>query len=346
MPRSPGRYLFALLAAFALAGAEPEPAPTPPEQLPPAPVPVSTAEPEPSPPSEPPDKPSSDEKKDDKKDEEDAFRPRLRHGLNWIISHGRNHLDVIEWADRPDLFTLADLTAWPDDQKDYQLDGGLGFNVRWLAGPEGNGTGPRPPNLPPHVFDLYWHATWRQRWADGVTSELTILPGLYTDFGTTPTDSFRCPAVALFAFRLDPGLHLIAGAWYLQRDRVKVLPVAGLLYEPNDRWQFRLVFPEPKVSYQLASSADVWVYVRGEYGGGRWTVNDDFHHGDRLEYSDVRIAAGFEVGSMSRALCPNAKPGMVFAECGYVFDRSLSFTNGRPTTALPAGWMLSLGCTW
>ena len=37
---------------------------------------------------------------------------------------------------------------------------------------------------------------------------------------------------------------------------------------------------------------------------------------------------------MSRALCPQAHLGLAFAEVGYVFDRSLNFTNGRPTTAV------------
>jgi hypothetical protein len=295
----------------------------------------------------PPTPPTDEAKKDDAKKadkEDDGFRSRYRHSLLFIGGDGRKAFDVIEWASRPDLYTLGDLAAWPTE-KEYDFNGGLGFNMRWWSGPDGDAQ-TRVPNLPPQVYDLYFQATWRQRWADGIASEVTILPGLYTDFRTTPPDSFRIPGHAVASFRLAPDLHLVAGAQHLQRDRVKVLPIVGFLWEPDARWQWRLVFPEPKVSFRLAEKEDLWVYTRGEYGGGRWAYKDDAGHADQVEYSDVRVAVGFEWGNMAKSVCTKVPPSLGFVELGYVFDRRLEFTNGTPTQAIPRGWMVGLGCIW
>src|SRR5262249_53675774 len=160
------------------------------------------------------------------KPEEPTFRPRDRHAFNWIISSGLRRFDAIEWVSRPDLATLTDLAAWPVEN-DFDLNGGLNFNVRWWAGPKGDAATPVP-NLPPPVFDVNLHASWRQRWTDGITSEVTTLPGLYTDFRTTPPDSFRIPGFAVGVFRVTDELHLVGGVQHLQRNRIKVLPIGGL----------------------------------------------------------------------------------------------------------------------
>jgi hypothetical protein len=293
-----------------------------------------------------PDNPTPTDRSDnpETQSEEPTFQPRNRHSLNWIISGGSKRFDVIEWVSRPDLLTLADLTTWPIE-RDFDLDLGLNFNIRWWAGPQGDSNTPVP-NLPPRVYDLNLHASWRQRWSDGVTSEVTILPGLYTDFRTTPPDAFRVPGFAVGVFRLTPELHLVGGIQHLQRNRVKVLPIAGLLCEPDDRWQWRLVFPEPKLSYHLDSKSDVWIYARGEYGGGTWAYKNDFGRADRVEYSDIRVSVGFEWGGLTKALCPQVPIGTGFFEVGYVFDRLLNFAGPVPGTSVPEGWMIAFGSTW
>src|SRR5262249_8596205 len=119
---------------------------------------------------------SADEPEEDaKKCETDAslFCPRNRHALNFIYSRALKHFDIIGWASRPDLLTLADLTSWPQPS-DFDIDWGLNFNIRWWAGPHGDPQTPVP-NLPPRVYDLNLQFSWRQRWADGVATEVTLL---------------------------------------------------------------------------------------------------------------------------------------------------------------------------
>jgi hypothetical protein len=288
---------------------------------------------------------SAPPKGEDGKSDENGwlFCQRNRHALTGIMSYGRKHFDIIEWVSKPDLLTLADLTMWQAPHE-FDFDGWLNFNIHWWAGPQGDAN-TVVPNLPPRVYDLNLHLSWRQRWAEGIATEVTILPGLYTDFRTTPPDAFRIPGHAVGVYQLTPELHFVGGVQYLQRNHIKLLPVGGFLWEPDPRWQWRLVFPEPKISYHLDSSADVWVYARGEYGGGRWAYKDDFGHADHVEYSDMRVAVGFECGSLTRTLCPRIPLGTAFFEAGYVFNRNLNFTRGTPSMNLPPGWMISFGCT-
>jgi hypothetical protein len=137
----------------------------------------------------------------------------------------------------------------------------------------------------------------------------------------------------------------VAGVQYLQRNHVKVLPIAGVLWEPNDRLQCRLVFPEPKVTYRLSPEGGLLIYGRGEYGGGTWAYKLDGRF-DQAEYSDIRVAVGFEcdVGAVTR---PRRFPiATAFLEVGYVFNRQLRFTGGLPNQAAPPGWMISIGTIW
>lgn len=268
------------------------------------------------------------------------------HALQMILSRGDGRFNIIDWEERPRLDTLFGLADWTHEQS-YFFDVGVGFNIHWWSGPTGDGAAVMP-DLPPRVYDLYLDLVWRQLWSAGVSSEVRFLPGLYTDFRTTPPDAFRIPGHAIGVFSLTNDLHLAAGVMHLQRNRIKMLPVGGLLWQPTPRWQFQLVFPEPKISFLLDEQGTYCVYARGEYGGGRWSYKNDDGHAERVEYSDLRVAVGFEVlpkvdlPIISKWRLPNRS----FVEVGYVFQRQLHFTNGWPETKPTDGWLLSVGYVW
>lgn len=268
------------------------------------------------------------------------------HAFQMIFSRGANRFNIIDWEERPHLDALSGLADWCYDRC-YYFDFGLGFNIHWWSGPTGNGVG-FVPDLPPRVYDLYLDLIWRQSWADGISSEVRFQPGLYTDFRTTPPDSFRVPGHAIGVVRLGDGLQLAAGVMHLQRNDIKLLPVGGLLWQPTSRWQVQLLFPEPKISFQLDDEGTRSVYIRGEYGGGRWTYKDEREQSDRVEYSDFRVAVGFEVlPKVALPLISKLRmPDRSYIEVGYVFERRILFTNGLPQNQPPDGWMISLGHAW
>ncbi len=215
-----------------------------------------------------------------------------RNGLSFIGGAGPGRFNIIDWESRPNGDRYWWLGRWPIPE-DVQLYAGIGFNIHWWAGPVGDGAAPAP-NLPPQVFDLYLDLSWSQRWSDRLTTEIRARPGLYTDFRTTPPDAFRIPGEAIGVFQATPELYLVAGVQYLQRNDIQLLPVAGLLWQPAPRWELSLIFPEPKIAYELSTKQHLWGYVAGEYGGGRWTYKNDAGHSERVEYSNFRLVVGLE----------------------------------------------------
>ncbi|MDO5566755.1 MAG: hypothetical protein Q4G59_08870, partial [Planctomycetia bacterium] len=90
----------------------------------------------------------------------------------------------------------------------------------------------------------------------------------------------------------DGSFKATGGIKYLDRNRYKLLPVAGVIWTPNEKNVWRLVFPDPKLSHHLGKNneTDWWAYVCGDIGGGRWLIDagDTFN----IDYNDYRFGGG------------------------------------------------------
>jgi hypothetical protein len=269
-----------------------------------------------------------------------------RSSLSFVFGSGPGRFNMIDWESRPNADRFWWLGRWPE-KTDAQLYLGVGFNIHWWAGPVGEATGPPPPNRPPQVFDLYLDANWSQRWCECLTSQVRFRPGLYTDFRVTPPDAFRFPGEAVLAYQVQPNFFLVGGVQYLQRLDVQVLPVGGVLWQPTTRWEMTLVFPEPKIAYQLSTKHHIWGYVAGEYGGGRWAFKNELGHDEEVEYSDLRVTAGLEWREGPLGFTPLAQlKTRTFIEAGYIFDRHLRFNGPNPAFEPSSTWMLRFGTVW
>ena len=71
-----------------------------------------------------------------------------------------------------------------------------------------------------------------------------------------------------------PTLQFKPGIWYIDRVEIKLLPAGGVVWTPNPCSRYEIFFPAPKLAdlWSTVGNLNVWVYVRGEYGGGAWTV--------------------------------------------------------------------------
>ena len=133
-------------------------------------------------------------------------------------------------------------------------------------------------------------------------ADLGVRTGVWTDFQAVNSDSIRILGRGLGVISLSPRMDVLAGVWYLDRNRVKLLPAGGVHWKPNPEWDAYLVFPNPKVRKRFVNigSSQWWWYVAGEYGGGRWTVERD-PAGLRMRrptttstINDIRVIGGFE----------------------------------------------------
>ncbi len=70
-----------------------------------------------------------------------------------------------------------------------------------------------------------------------------------------------------------------------------------MVWTPNPASRYEIFFPAPKLAHLISTvgNHNVWAYVRGEYGGGAWTVERPVFGGnDEFEYDDIRVAVGLD----------------------------------------------------
>ena len=166
--------------------------------------------------------------------------------------------------------------------------------------------------------------------------------GVYSDFYSVTSQSLRFTGKGLAVVKLSPHMTLKAGVWYINRVNIKLLPAGGLVWTPNPDIYFDILFPNPKVAKRLTTwgNTEWWLYGRGEYGGGAWTVrrNSDIYNGnppynypsmshDLFEYDDIRIAVGLDFKTLRQL---NG-----YFEVGLACSRQLSYASGLPSNYYP-----------
>jgi hypothetical protein len=137
--------------------------------------------------------------------------------------------------------------------------------------------------------------------------------GAYSDFKKIDSDSLRYQGELVGKFRISQQFNIIAGGRYMDRQRYKLLPVAGFEWMPRDDWLFYIVFPKPKISKRIWSDGRItaWGYVQGELGGESWR----WQYTGKTDYNDIKIGVGcdFQWNNQING----------FVELGGSFDREL-----------------------
>jgi hypothetical protein len=231
--------------------------------------------------------------------------------------------------------TLA--AALPGDLAPVLFTPGLGGH--WWDGPAAERLPPGV-DLPTHVYDAYLDIGWRPRLARWLFVDLGVTPGLYTDLRDVPAEAFqmRGRGVAIVAF--SEQLQVVAGALYVNRNKTKVLPAGGVIWNPDEDTKLSMVFPAPKLSRRIFTARDVpwWVYLAGEFGGGRWAVERADGASDSIDYTDVRVILGLEW------TVPHGLKGHL--ETGYVFGRRVNFSSDTPDFHPRDTWMVRAGISY
>ncbi|HEX8076176.1 MAG TPA: hypothetical protein VF511_00065 [Chthoniobacterales bacterium] len=133
---------------------------------------------------------------------------------------------------------------------------------------------------------------------DDVGAFIQVRPGFYTedDFDDA---AFDAPITLGRIFVLQPDrLYFFTGlnASFL-RGRFPVIPLAGLIWMPNDNWKVMAILPEPRVIYSPTKNFDVW--AGGELAGGSFRTDRDNTivparlNGAQVDYSEYRVGGGF-----------------------------------------------------
>ncbi len=191
-----------------------------------------------------------------------------------------------------------------------------GFAINLWNGPSGI-------DLPPRVYDAYLDAAWNPQATSWFGGELSFRIGAYSDFKKVTNESMRYMGKGMAVLSFSPNIKVKAGMWYLDRNRIKILPAGGLVWTPNPDVQFDILFPNPKFARRLANygNTEWWIYLRGEYGGGAWTITMPAPIGvHSMDYNDMRCAVGVEFMNQGRLT------GLF--ETGLAFERELYADTG------------------
>ena len=186
-------------------------------------------------------------------------------------------------------------------------------------------TGPRNgSDLPGSAFSAFVDFGWETNPQQTLGFELGVRVGVFSAFDAVNTESIRYPVKALGRLRLTPTSTFRAGVFYIDRNKIKLLPAVGLLWMPNQDTRFDLFFPEPKLSHYVSTlgKSDVWWYLSGYYGGGAWTIKQTDGSNDNIDLNDIRVMLGLEFGK-SEQIRQGFRLG--FIEGGYAFHRELIY---------------------
>lgn len=119
----------------------------------------------------------------------------------------------------------------------------------------------------------------------------------------------------------DPRLMFALGAGFWDRVHDRVIPYAGIVWLPDDRWEFRMMFPESRISLYLGNHwglENTWLYVSGQYHVESYEVASPTGR-DQIQMEDWRVMAGLR----------NSSPYVSgFIEAGWVFGRNIELRSG------------------
>ena len=137
-------------------------------------------------------------------------------------------------------FESALTVAVPAPTTDFPLLITPMFDVRTLAGPVS-------PDVPPTLYTTGIDFMWVPKVNDRLRGAISVAPMIFSDFQRQDADMFRLTGRAVVQWDAIPErLQVVGGVLYLNRDDVRILPVAGLIWNPNDYWNLELIFPGPK----------------------------------------------------------------------------------------------------
>ena len=182
--------------------------------------------------------------------------------------------------------------------------------------------GPQPPStgdLPSRAYSTFLASSWTTPTSRNFGGEIVTSAGVYSDFKTFTSRSFRVKGTGLGWVRLTPNMLLKFGVSYLNRLDVKILPVGGLYWKPSNAVELELYFPNPKLKYKLPQlgNTELTAYLTADYGGDAWTVGRVAGFSDQVDLIDMRLLGGIEFVGF-RGL-------RGFFEGGYAFKRELLY---------------------
>jgi len=172
-----------------------------------------------------------------------------------------------------------------------------------------------------------------------ISFQLGFTPSLGSDLDAGVTsDAFMFDGRGVMFLRVNPELTVALGAAYLDRVQDQIIPYAGVIWTPNDRFEARLMFPKARVSYLVGgyNNFATWAYGSLEYNVEAYQIGLRGPDGknEQIQVQDYRALLGLRMDDGNVA---------GFIEAGYVFKRDVDFLHGTPDFGISSGFVTRLG---
>lgn len=208
------------------------------------------------------------------------------------------------------------------------------FRVDWMNSQSGL-------DVPSELYDTGVSFFYCRPLSDRISMMAIVRPSVRSDF-TTGDNALRLFGLGLIHWeRIPDRLVLSAGAVYLDRADIPVLPAVGLTWTPNQQTKLDLRFPETRFSRRWARDgnySETWSYLSAGLGGNTWAITRQSGQSDELSIRDVRLMAGFE-----RVI--DGGSGW-FCEAGFAVARRLEYERTAEEISLSDGVLFQAGLNY
>lgn len=193
------------------------------------------------------------------------------------------------------------------------------YGLRLFSGPSSADWVP-PTNLPGSLHRIGWDFELKSNLPGPWNAVIAFNPSINSDFVQSPThNAWNWDGRAAMLYSPTRELTYVLGILAWDRLSERILPWAGVIYRPNQYWQYDLVFPQFRVSAYLW---DEWgfrtsIYGRVEYHSEAYEMwNPVVSERDRVQFTDWRALIGFnkDMGTMA-----------YFVEAGWIFGRNINY---------------------
>jgi hypothetical protein len=194
-------------------------------------------------------------------------------------------------------------------------------------------------DTPSQLFSAGINAMWLERLNDHTAMTFAVSPSVGGDdaeFGR----NVRVFAMGAVTWDYIPDeLKLTAGAAWLGRRDIGVVPAAGVEWTPNDEWNIALILPRPRIARRLSKTeiSENWLYATGSINGGSFDVRRLDGTPDELSLTEFQTAVGFEL--------TNRQIGRGFFEIGAGFGRQIQYELNAEEVEFDPSVVLRMGLT-
>jgi hypothetical protein len=208
------------------------------------------------------------------------------------------------------------------------------FNARWWDGPSGVAL---PGQVDEVSLDMELGFFNNGPWSGQIAFHPQVVE---TYEGRLDWNAFNFDGRAVAMYQASPEWSLVGGVGFWDRVDLMVIPYVGFIWTPNNRWEFRILFPRTRVSYFLGNwrGSDFWLYGTAEYNAEAYQATiAQPDSSDRIQITDERVMFGlrWDKGRYS-----------FFVEGGFVFDRHVRFAGSTPNFDLSDAGMFRVGARY